>query len=511
MASDKIRIQDPASDFYIHLKSESFLGRNKAYIDSFNGKKIGDVYADNANYIRLRYLESRKYLDDLEGNLKYREEMNAVLDLYTTSNSSNTNSILANYVQKQSDAIVEKIKKVQNRALGVGKMVENNTSLTKSQLKDLKDYIKQLNDLLKDMKKYDTTAIGYAADAKKVNRQTIRKRAEIVGNDGLYLMSANKTGQTSLQNLARKIQVMQDFVKSIPNEGGSIDAKVQYKDAASGKIRTRQFSDIFGGIPTQLTNIQGGIGEMMAFVVAEEGIKNGLLDVLKRDNPDIKLSMNTSGSDQIRNDLLGLAATSVSDTKIAITFDENGAECTMYLGISSKAIFTDPRAREKKSKRTSFGTTTVAGLLARARLWEKDFEYAFLNFMAPHKGPNGETVDLYDKSINLRRYLAAHAMRHMLGGLEGVQKDLEGGQKDTVYFLKYQDAMYPVEDYFYGLMDAAYNNKTVAIANVTNRGGLNNNIVTPTKGETVADAAYRRSKEIRTKILKLTATVTRSM
>ena len=504
MATEKTHRRDPASDFYVHLKSNSFLNdKNKAYINSFDNKAIGDVYADNANYIKNRYMKSRGYLNDLEGNRKYYQEMNSVIDLYATSNSSQTNGIFANYVQQSSNEIVSQIKDVQKMALGMGAMVSNTSELTKSQLKDLKSYVKQLNELLKSMKSYDTLAITYAAEAKGVTRQTIRNRAKISGTDGLYLMSANRTGQTSLQNLARKVKAMEDFLKTIPNAGGSIDAKVSYEDASSGKIRTRQFSDIFGGIPTQLTNIQGGIGEMMAFVVAEEGIKNGLLDTLKGDQ-NVQLTMNTAGADSVKNELLGLAATSVSDTKLSITFNKDGAECSMNVGISSKAIFTNPQAGEKKSSRTSFGTTNVAGLLSRARLWEKNFEYAFINLIAPHKGADGKIEDLYSQSLGMRKYLAARAMRHMLGGLEG-------DQGDTVYFLKYQDAMYPIEEYFYGLMDAAYSGAVVSIANINNRGGLNNSPVSQQKGESPEEAGYRRSVAIRSKILNLTASVTRSM
>ena len=176
----------------------------------------------------------------------------------------------------------------------------------------------------------------------------------------------------------------------------------------------------------------------------------------------------------------------------------------MNVGISSKAIFTNPQAGEKKSSRTSFGTTNVAGLLSRARLWEKNFEYAFINLIAPHEGADGKTEDLYSQSLGMRKYLAARAMRHMLGGLEG-------DQGDTVYFLKYQDAMYPIEEYFYGLMDAAYSGAVVSIANINNRGGLNNSPVSQQKDESPEEAGYRRSVAIRSKILNLTASVTRSM
>ncbi|MBO5426593.1 MAG: hypothetical protein J6A25_13875, partial [Lachnospiraceae bacterium] len=87
----------------------------------------------------------------------------------------------------------------------------------------------------------------------------------------------------------------------------------------------------------------------------------------------------------------------------------------------------------------------------------------------------------------------------------------EGDQGDTVYFLKYQDAMYPIEEYFYGLMDAAYSGAVVSIANINNRGGLNNSPVSQQKDESPEEAGYRRSVAIRSKILNLTASVTRSM
>lgn len=514
MASEKTVTRDPGSNFYIHYTRDFYNTAFKSKMaEKYNSTEIQKAYIENADYIKNRYLNSRKYLDDIEGNKKYKEEMQMILDLYASANDPNAlQSELSSSIAKMSDDIVKRIKGVTGLAVGSR---QSDAAVIKD-IKALDKYISSMNSVLDEMIKYDKKAIGLAAESSGKTRQTIRRRAGLVNNRGaLYIMSANKTGQTSLQNLARKIEALEQasaqFKAGKTSDIGN--TVVKYEDASTGKMRTRKVSDLFGGIPTQLTNIQGGIGEMMAYVIAEEGVKNGILDALKNGDPDVTIEMDAgAASDVVENQLLGLKATSVSDTKIVIKGNaKSGYDASVSLGISSKAQFTKGSKEEGKSSSTSFGTTTVKGLLARAQLWDHETQYMFLNMLAPHKqgtnpDPATKSADLFKESLGMRRYIAAKAMRHMLGGLEG-------DKGDTVYFLKYQDAMFPVDDYFRELADIANGDikGNLPYAGVSNRGAAKNEWLAPSNGESPEDAGYRRSIKVRSQLLNLTATVTKTL
>lgn len=490
---------------YIHLTRENFMSEsNVRDINTYSNIKqsLQSVYQQSADRIRARYVKSRQFEDDTRTNVRYATEMQKVLDLYASVKNGDVENAVLGAIQSGSTEMVEQIKNLHSQA-GKFQHYASKAPDILADVKELSEYAKSLNDLIESMDKFDKLAIDIAANEAKVE-----SAQNFSSENGLFMLSAFQTGQTSLKNLKQKVDIVEKALKNTKGKKVDIGQKVSYYDHSKQKTVSRRFSELFGGIPIQLTNIQGGIGETMTYLIAEHAIQDNFFDGAF--GKDVKIKMADGSNVQTIESQLyeGVKATGISDSAIEIEFDGKGGKSTVSLGISSKAVFADPDPKKKsqKSTATHFGTTTVQGLLARAQqdISKGKLAYLLTNMLAPQKQSLENTdpaPDLYKETENIRRYLAARAMNAMLGGLgTGL-----GGNIDTVYFISYQDKLFSVSDYFEGLANQSANQDTLPLAHIT-RKAVNNSPEAPGQ-DGIPGAMYRRSTRVRSEILSMSANV----
>lgn len=482
---------------YVHSTKQGF--QRQSSIFSYPSRaEISQVYMDNAAFVKSRYLAERKFEDNLKANEVYEKEMNKVLDLFATTNTAGAIEQTAeSEYQANAKKVIERIQtatKAQAEFLSGSGKKSDKIKEALDDAKKLDKYVKELKKLIGELKDYNSTAVELAAQGRGTSKSAISKMTGTSMSDptkGFYVMSINATGQTSLRNLAEKVKVLEQLNKELKTGATTVSRKaVSYTDHKTGEKRTRLASDLIAGIGYQITNMQGAIGEFLSFQLAENAIREGFLDDLAKSHGG-KITVRGAGSDVNLNKNIGVQATSVGDIKIEIKHNE---AIVSVIGVSAKAQFTGGK---NKSSTTTFGTTTVDGLLARAEALHTQYDYLFLNGIAHNTNfaASGE-----GEGSRLRRYLAAKSMKYMLGGIGG---SAMGGSRDEVYFLKYADTAYRVDEYFTNLAKESFTK--LPIANVVGMKGLS-----LPKRENYAHA-YMRSKLARKTLLSMKANVSKNL
>lgn len=283
-------------------------------------------------------------------------------------------------------------------------------------VKGVQSAIDELNEIVKTLESLDANLVHYYS-------QDPKSPFSSFGGSGLKLLSVDDKSQTSFLNLKKQIEKL-EAVAATGGNGGKLDPVVTVKmpDGSTEQVKTK---GVLWGMHQRLINIQGTILEAVGLATLESAEKE-IIEYVKSilgDNVEVSIEADASGSTY--DELLGRMVTNTSDFAIKITKDGT----TTNLGLSAKSQY---KTGPKKTKSTTFKTTTVNALLRRGDLLNTAGEYSFLNDITfgrwKHLGIS-----------NIRRYMAAAGAYDAIGGTAG---------GDETYLLVYLDKIMTVEEFF---------------------------------------------------------------
>lgn len=426
---------------YIHYNRENF----ERDLDKYDSKRINT--AIRSNYKELVHIASKRIVN-INSNLPSGVYVVDFVEQMNKLTKSNNLSILQDI---DINELYENLK-LKSSSTSVAESIKHMESAKKKAQK-LSSFLQEVNNVMDQVRKIDSNLLKYYNQQKDVKKQ--QNLTNLFGSQ-LSILSINKSGATAFKNLEEKIEALNKTALQNTATGQKfVNRKIQYKHIDSnGKIsiRNRNAIDELYSISSQISNIQGSIGEAMNAIYALEVSNNLMEDFNKKQKSTENLKIDVFGAGNDRNNGKVSKADEIvkfSTNNININTKQNGEnnyDVTTEIRISTKAVNLNNGGNKKNIK---FLTTILREIMSKS---DNFYNYYFLNGLA--LGDYSRSSKKYYHEVN--RYITSTQFDYAVTG-QGY---------DNVILLGFLDQIITIQDLYQSILNSQ-NYPRISVSGVT--------------------------------------------